>query len=62
MYNNRYEQDRLNEMNRENIARMMEQYGAPVRKRRSRVRLSLRALLARLPGGWPRLDRDPAHQ
>ena len=56
MYDNRYEMDKLNEMNRENVARMMEQYGAPVRKKRSVLRQSLRALLALIPNGWQRLD------
>ena len=62
MVHNRYEMDKLNEMNIENVARMMEQYGAPVRKKRSVLRLSLRALLALIPSGWQRpdgrLDRD----
>jgi hypothetical protein len=49
MYNNRYEMDKLNEMNRQNVARTMAQYGAPVRKKRSIFRPSLRALLARIP-------------
>jgi transposase len=56
MNHNRYEMDKLNEMNRKNVARMMEQYGAPVRKKRSVFRLSLRALLALIPNGWQRLD------
>ena len=56
MVHNRYEMDKLNEMNIENVARMMKQYGAPVRKKRSVLRLSLRALLAFIPSGWQRLD------
>ncbi len=55
MVNNLYEMDKLSEMNRENVARMMEQYGAPVRKKRSVFRPLLRSLLARIPGGRQRL-------
>jgi hypothetical protein len=51
MVNNLYGIEKLSEMNRENVARMMEQYGAPVRKKRSVLRPLLRSLLARIPGG-----------
>jgi hypothetical protein len=59
MYQNRYEMEKLSEMNRENVARMMEQYGAPGRKKRSGVGIVKKALQALNRSGKQGFGRQP---